>query len=60
MTMRITVSMSALIFASFAAASPAWAGIPPPATPGPLIGAGIPALIGLGYLYKRIRKTRGE
>ena len=29
-------------------------------TPGPLIGAGIPALAGLAYVYKRVRRARGE
>lgn len=31
------------------------AGVPPPGAPGPVLAAGIPALIGLGYLYKRVR-----
>ena len=40
--------------------SPLLAGppVPVPAAPGPLVGAGIPALIAIGYVYKRIRDSR--
>ena len=38
--------------------SPALAGAPLPAAPGPLVGAGIPALIAIGYVYKKIRDNR--
>lgn len=38
-------------------AAPAMAGVAP-AAPGPLVGAGVPALIGLAYLYRRFRRTR--
>ena len=38
--------------------SPAFALVAPPSAPGPLVGAGIPALIAIGYVYKRIRDKR--
>lgn len=39
--------------------APAWAGIGV-ATPGPVIGLGIPALAAFGLLYKRMRDRRGQ
>jgi hypothetical protein len=54
---NLQLSALGLIATAFAA-SPAWAGFPVPAAPGPLVGAGIPALIGLAYVYRRIRKSR--
>lgn len=38
--------------------APAIAGAIPPSAPGPIAGVGIPALLGLGYLYKKMRDRR--
>lgn len=56
--MRSIVPSLAAIAVSFTAAAPAIAGAAP-VVPGPLVGAGIPALLGLAYVYRRIRKSRG-
>jgi len=56
---KLELLMFGLVASAFLV-SPAWAGIIPPATPGPLLGAGIPALAGLAYFYRRIRKARDE
>jgi hypothetical protein len=42
-----------------AAIPPAWAGIGV-ATPAPIVGLGIPALIAFGYAYRRLRRRIGE
>jgi hypothetical protein len=39
----------------FSTAGPAWAGAFPPGVPAPVIGLGLPALIGMGMLYRRLR-----
>ncbi len=56
--MRISLSfLATAAIITVSAALPAWAGGPSPATPGPLIGAGIPAAAGLAYLYRRMRRN---
>lgn len=54
---KIEMAVLGLVATAFTAA-PAWAGLLPTGAPGPLIGAGIPALVGLAYVYRRIRKAR--
>lgn len=49
---RIFVAVTASMFA----ASPAWAGCLPAGVPAPVIGLGLPALVGMGLLYRRLRK----
>lgn len=55
--MRAIVAKLPFAIAAAAVSTPAWAGVAP-VTPGPLVGAGVPALIGLAYVYRRIRKSR--
>ncbi len=55
--MRIIPSGLAAAAALFVLATPALAGTVP-GTPGPLVGAGIPALLGLAYVYRRLRNAR--
>ena len=50
---RILITGAALL-----TAGPALAGVMDPGVPGPLVGAGVPALIGLAYLYRRLRRSR--
>lgn len=45
------------VVATLATAGPAMAGCIFPATPAPVIGLGIPALLAFGIAYKRLRKT---
>jgi hypothetical protein len=40
---------------SLSVVSPAWAGMLPPGVPAPVIGLGLPALVGMGLLYRRLR-----
>ncbi|KQN21249.1 hypothetical protein ASE86_14895 [Sphingomonas sp. Leaf33] len=57
--MRLSSSfLATAIIITASAASPALAGVVQPATPGPLLGAGIPAAAGLAYLYRRIRRSK--
>lgn len=45
---------------SLCVTAPAWAGLPPAGVPAPVIGLGLPALIGMGLLYRRLRKRGGD
>ena len=58
--MRLSIrDFAAVTLVSFAlAADAAVAGIIVPAVPGPVIGAGIPALIAFGWVYRRIKRSR--
>ena len=46
--------------ALIAAAEPALAGLPAPAVPAPIVGAGVPALIAFAGGYWAIRKRRRD
>lgn len=48
------------VIASVFVTTPAWAGIIPAGVPGPVIGLGLPALVGMGMLYRRLRTRGGD
>lgn len=58
MSSRIEYALFGLVTAVFVTA-PALAGAPPPATPLPVVGLGIPAIALFGLAYRRLR-NRGE
>lgn len=57
--MRSVMSVVVLAASATVVAGPAFAGTPM-GTPGPLVGVGIPAVLALGYAYRRLRKSRGQ
>lgn len=56
---KAIVTLAGCAIAALAVISPAWAGTPPPATPAPVLGLGIPALALFGLAYRKLR-SRGE
>ncbi len=48
-----------LVVTGVLTAAPAFAGPPPPSTPLPVLGLGLPALALVGLAYRRLR-NRGE
>ena len=57
--MRSVREFAILTLSSFAlAADPALAGMVAPGVPAPIVGAGIPALIAFGWVYRRIKRHR--
>lgn len=50
--------VAALAVALIAAVEPALAGMPTPAVPAPIVGAGLPALIAFAGGYWAVRKRR--
>lgn len=49
------IRSAVVALASLSVAAPAWAGALPPGVPAPVIGLGLPALVGMGFLYRRLR-----
>jgi hypothetical protein len=49
-----------VVLSSLCVAAPAWAGAIPPGVPAPVIGLGLPALVGMGLLYRRLRAQGGN
>ena len=48
------------VTATFFVTTPAWAGMIPAGVPAPVIGLGLPALVGMGMLYRRLRTRGGD
>ncbi len=58
--MRFSIrEFAVLTLSSFVlAADAALAGAPAPGAPAPIVGAGIPALLAFGWIYRRIKRHR--
>lgn len=57
--MRRISELAVALVGAMSITTPAWAGMVPPASPGPVIGLGIPALAAFGLAYRRLRKPKG-
>lgn len=57
---KVAGTLFLAIATSLFVTAPAWAGVIPPGVPAPVIGLGLPALIGMGMLYRRLRKRSGD